>query len=64
MSKVLNSFEEAVKQIKDGSSIVVGGFGLSGIPEKLITALREQGAKDLTIVSNNCGTDDYGLGLL
>ena len=64
MGKVLNSFEEAVKQIKDGSSIIVGGFGLSGIPENLIKALKEHGAKDLTIISNNCGTDDHGLGIL
>lgn len=64
MSKVLNSFAEAVKQIEDGSSIVVGGFGLSGIPENLIKALKEHGAKDLTIISNNCGTDDHGLGIL
>jgi 3-oxoacid CoA-transferase subunit A len=63
-SKVMNSFVEAVSDIKDGSTIIVGGFGLSGIPEYSIQALKEQGTKDLTIVSNNCGVDDWGLGLL
>lgn len=63
-SKELHSFEEAVQQIPDGASIVVGGFGLSGIPEKLIFALKETGAKNLTIISNNCGTDHHGLGIL
>ncbi len=55
---------EAVSDIKEGSTIIVGGFGLSGIPEYSIQALKEQGTKDLTIVSNNCGVDDWGLGLL
>lgn len=63
-SKVITSFSEAVSDIKDGSTIIVGGFGLSGIPEFLIQALKEKGSKDLTIVSNNCGVDDWGLGLL
>lgn len=63
-SKVMNSFAEAVADIKDGSTIIVGGFGLSGIPEFSIQALKEKGSKDLTIVSNNCGVDDWGLGLL
>jgi len=63
-SKVLTSFEEAVSVVQDGSTIIVGGFGLCGIPENLIFALREKGVKDLTIVSNNCGVDDFGLGLL
>lgn len=63
-NKQLNSFEEAVRQIPDGASIVVGGFGLAGIPEKLIKALQETGTKNLTIISNNCGTDNHGLGLL
>lgn len=64
MSKVMNSFLEAVSDIQDGSSLIVGGFGLSGIPEKTIQALREQCTKNLTIYSNNCGVDDWGLGLL
>lgn len=55
---------EAVSDIQDGASLIVGGFGLSGIPEKSIEALREQGTKNLTVYSNNCGVDDWGLGLL
>lgn len=62
--KVWSSFEEAVADIQDGATLVVGGFGLSGIPEKSIAALQKKGTKDLTIVSNNCGVDDWGLGLL
>jgi 3-oxoacid CoA-transferase subunit A len=64
MSKVIESFEEAVSDIHDGATIIVGGFGLCGIPEKAILALRDKGVKDLTIVSNNCGVDDWGLGIL
>ncbi len=64
MSKVMSSFKEAIQDIQNGSTLVVGGFGLSGIPEKAIQALREQGTKDLTVVSNNCGVDHWGLGLL
>lgn len=60
----MSSFTEAVDRIQDGATIIVGGFGLCGIPEKTILALREKGVKDLTIVSNNCGVDDWGLGLL
>lgn len=63
-SKVMHSFSEAVSDIKDGSTIIVGGFGLSGIPEFSIQALKELGSKNLTVVSNNCGVDDWGLGLL
>ncbi|MFT9818360.1 CoA transferase subunit A [Lysinibacillus sp. NPDC056185] len=62
--KVWNSFEEAVADIKDGDTLAVGGFGLCGIPEKSIAALVQRGIKDLTVVSNNCGVDDWGLGLL
>ncbi|MGE6257680.1 CoA transferase subunit A [Heyndrickxia sporothermodurans] len=64
MDKVISSLEKAVAAINNGSTIVVGGFGLCGIPEKLIAQLRDQGTKNLTIVSNNCGVDDWGLGLL
>lgn len=62
--KVWSSFEEAIADIKDGDTLAVGGFGLCGIPEKSIAALVQQGTKDLTVVSNNCGVDDWGLGLL
>ncbi|MED3561806.1 CoA transferase subunit A [Bacillus xiapuensis] len=62
--KLIKSFEEAIQDIHDGATIIVGGFGLCGIPEKAILALWEKGVKDLTIVSNNCGVDDWGLGLL
>lgn len=64
LNKVIASVEESVADIPDGSSIAVGGFGLVGIPAQLIAALRSQGASDLTIISNNLGTDDFGLGLL
>jgi 3-oxoacid CoA-transferase subunit A len=62
--KILNSFKQAVDMVEDGATLVVGGFGLCGIPEKTILALRDKGVKDLTVVSNNCGVDDWGLGLL
>lgn len=64
MGKLLSSLDSAIQQIEDGATIVVGGFGLSGIPENLIHALRDIGVKDLTVISNNCGVDDAGLGLL
>ena len=55
---------EAIHDIEDGATIMVGGFGLCGIPENLIAALREKGVKNLTVISNNAGVDDFGLGLL
>jgi len=64
MKQVLTSFQQAVMPIPDGATIMVGGFGLVGIPENLISALAESGVKDLTVISNNCGVDDWGLGLL
>lgn len=64
MNKVVKDAKEAIKDIKDGSTLMVGGFGLCGIPENLIEALRESGAKNLTVISNNAGVDDYGLGIL
>jgi 3-oxoacid CoA-transferase A subunit len=64
INKVISSAEEAVSDIADGSLLVVGGFGLCGIPENLINALVAKGVKDLTCVSNNAGVDDWGLGLL
>jgi len=62
--KVWTSIDEAINDIQDGATIMVGGFGLVGIPEKLIEALLRKGTKDLTIISNNCGVDDYALGTL
>jgi 3-oxoacid CoA-transferase subunit A len=64
MDKVVESAAEAVADIGHGASIAVGGFGLSGIPWTLIDALLSQGAGDLTVVSNNCGVDGAGLGIL
>jgi 3-oxoacid CoA-transferase subunit A len=62
--KVVASFAAAVADIEDGATLIVGGFGLCGIPEKAIAALREKGSSDLVVVSNNCGVDDFGLGIL
>ncbi|MGC4378941.1 CoA transferase subunit A [Fictibacillus sp. Mic-4] len=64
MKQVFSTFQEAVQDIPDGATLMVGGFGLCGIPENLIKALAETGVKDLTIISNNCGVDDWGLGIL
>ena len=64
MYKVVNSAAEAVEGMKDGMTIMAGGFGLCGIPENSIAAMVKSGVKDLTIISNNCGVDDFGLGLL
>lgn len=64
MKPIYTSFVEAVKDIQDGAVIMVGGFGLCGIPENLILALSDTGVKDLTVISNNCGVDDWGLGIL
>ena len=64
MKNIFTSFEEAAGEIKDGMTLMVGGFGLVGIPENLILALCKRNVKDLTVISNNCGVDDWGLGLL
>jgi 3-oxoacid CoA-transferase subunit A len=64
MNKVIGSPAQGVADIPSGASLAVGGFGLNGIPQHLIDALLEQGAADLSIVSNNCGVDDWGLGVL
>ena len=64
MNKVVASADEAVKDVQDGATIMVSGFGLCGNPENLIAALHRKGVKDLTLVSNNCGTTDLGLGIL
>lgn len=64
MNKVYHSAADAIKDIADGSTIMLGGFGLCGIPENSIIALKEKGVKDLVCISNNAGVDDFGLGLL
>ncbi|MGD7045499.1 CoA transferase subunit A [Jeotgalibacillus proteolyticus] len=64
MKTIYETASEAALHVKDGDTIMVGGFGLCGIPENLILALRDSGVKDLTVISNNCGVDDWGLGLL
>jgi 3-oxoacid CoA-transferase subunit A len=64
MNKIVATAAEAVAQIPDGATLMVGGFGLCGIPEDLIGALHAQGTRDLTIISNNAGVDEHGLGVL
>ena len=64
MNKVYANAKEACKDIPSGATILAGGFGLCGITENCIAALREIGCKDLSVVSNNCGVDDFGLGVL
>lgn len=64
MQKVFDSPAAALEDLKDGAVIMSGGFGLCGNPENLIQAVHDRGTKDLTVISNNCGTDDYGLGIL
>ena len=64
INKVVKNAEEATADIKDGSVVMLGGFGLCGIPENCITALVNKGVKELTCISNNAGVDDFGIGLL
>src|SRR5919108_2747606 len=64
MNKVVGSAEDAVRDVQDGASIMIGGFGLCGIPENLIRALVKKGVKNLTTISNNAGVDGFGMGLL
>src|SRR4249920_1891212 len=64
MKKVVKDAAAAVRDIQDGASIMVSGFGLCGIPENLLVALRDQGAKGLTMISNNAGTNDFGITIL
>lgn len=64
MDKRVANADAAVAKIQDGATILLGGFGLCGIPENLIAALQRKGAKDLTLVSNNAGVDTFGIGLL
>src|SRR3990170_433544 len=64
MNKVVSTAEEAIRDIQDGHILMLGGFGLCGIPENCIAALVKKGAKQLTCISNNAGVDDFGIGLL
>jgi len=64
MNKVVPSADDAVARIPDGAVIMMGGFGLCGIPENLIAALKARGTKNLTVISNNAGVDDFGIGVL
>jgi 3-oxoacid CoA-transferase subunit A len=64
MNKVMSSAAEAAALVPDGSTILMGGFGLCGIPENLIHALHQRGTRQLTIISNNAGVDDFGIGVL
>src|SRR5215217_4134652 len=64
MKKVFVNADEALFDIKDGSVIMLGGFGLCGIPENCIASLVKKGVKDLTCISNNAGVDDFGIGLM
>ncbi|GAA8607599.1 succinyl-CoA--3-ketoacid CoA transferase subunit A [Helicobacter pylori] len=64
MNKIIDNLDFVFKELKDGMVLLVGGFGLCGIPEYSIAKIKELGIKDLTVVSNNCGVDDFGLGIL
>ena len=64
MNKVYNNADDAVADINDGAVLMLGGFGLCGIPENCITALVKKGSKNLTCISNNAGVDDFGIGLM
>ncbi len=62
--KRVASYEEALEGLQDGMTVIAGGFGLCGIPENLIAEIKRRGTRDLTVVSNNCGVDGFGLGVL
>ena len=62
--KRVSSYEEAMAGLEDGMTVIAGGFGLCGIPENLIAEIKRKGTRDLTVVSNNCGVDGFGLGVL
>src|SRR2546422_11756476 len=64
MNKVVKNADEAIRDMQDGAVIMSGGFGLAGNPENLISAIHRKGVKNLTVISNNCGTTDKGLGIL
>lgn len=63
-NKVVSSFQEAMNGLEDGMTVVAGGFGLCGIPQGLINEIKSKGTRELTVVSNNCGTTEHGLGVL
>lgn len=64
LDKRVASYQQALEGLEDGMTVLAGGFGLCGIPENLIAGVRRRGARELTVVSNNCGVADFGLGLL
>jgi len=64
MNKTISNADEAVREIQDGMTLMLGGFGMSGLPENCIAALVRKGVKDLTCISNNAGVDDFGIGLM
>src|SRR5665213_1757898 len=64
MNKVYNNADEAIAGIEDGMTLMLGGFGLCGIPENCISAILKSGAKNLTCISNNAGVDDFGIGVM
>jgi len=64
VNKVVRDARDAVADVQDGATIMMGGFGLCGIPENLISAIRDKGVRDLTVISNNAGVDGFGMGLL
>src|SRR5947209_18866773 len=64
MNKVVQDADDAIRDLADGAVIMSGGFGLCGNPENLIAAIHKKGVRNLTVVSNNCGTTDKGLGIL
>jgi len=64
MNKVISDLQQAIADIQDGATIMIGGFGLCGIPENLIQALSNKGVRNLMVISNNAGTEDFGIGLL
>ena len=64
MNKLVSNADEAISNIKDGDVLMLGGFGLCGIPENCIAALVKKGVKELTCISNNAGVDDFGIGLM
>jgi len=64
MNKVVNSADEAIRDVSDGATLMLGGFGLCGLPENCIAALVRKGVKNLTCISNNAGVDDFGIGLM